>query len=294
MRAFGFTVAAILAGCGFSPVHANELATGNQARSLVPIIIPVSAPVDLNFKSRDAILGMREKAVEKYPQLLLDMYDPGECFDLLEGGKPWWGLYGLHVYREGNRSIEGPSKESVYLMNPFRLVAAEGNNIGVFRRNSLTPPEMQTPGFPFNWNSKSVKFDARNSMSQETYDVTGYHRGLAKWLSKLSADRVVQEFSLIAYNARDFGLNFMYLDPKNSINVRKWASRDALEIPQMIHCGGSCGYPGGCNNMSPHRAELDNNRLNKLPARAYLKLWHDRPRDPNTAAPDFVVVLDFI
>lgn len=237
---------------------------------------------------------MREKEVAKYPQLLSEPYTPGESFDLLEGGKPWWGLYGLHVFREGKRSIEGPSKESVYFLSPFRLVAAEANNIGVFRPNSLTVQELKTPGFPFYWNSRAVKFDARNAMSQETYDVTGYHRALAKWLPKLKRDVVVQGFSLIAYNARDMGLYYMYLDPKNSLNVQKWSSRDALEIPQMLHCGGSCGYPGGCNNMSPHREETDNNRLTKLPARAYVKLWRERPRDPNTSKPDFVAVLDFI
>jgi len=105
---------------------------------------------------------------------------------------------------------------------------------------------------------------------------------------------VIQNFSLIAYNARDFGFPFMYLDPKNSLNLVPWKSPDALEIPQMIHCGGSCGYPGGCNNMSPHRVELDNNRLTRLPARAYLRLWRERPKDAKTSSPDFVMVIDFI
>jgi hypothetical protein len=46
--------------------------------------------------------------------------------------------------------------------------------------------------------------------------------------------------------------------------------------------------------MSPHRVETDNNRLQKLPARAYIKLWRDRPRDPQTSPADFVMVIDFI
>lgn len=286
----------LFTGCSqlSTTAHGNELAIGKCAKTNAPVIIPMVEPVNLNWKPRDEVLGMRAKEVGKFRSLLLDSYEPGELFDQMEDRKPWWGLHGLHIYRQGNRAIEGPSKESVYLLNPFRLVAAEANNIGIWKAGSLSPRDLNTPGFPFNWNSGPLKFDSRNSMAQVTYDVTGYHRALAKWIPKLRGDTVIQDFSLIAYNARDFGMNFMYLDSTRSLNVQPWASKDAFEIPQMIHCGGSCGYPGGCNNMSPHKTETDNNRLKKLPARAYLKLWRDRPRDPITAPADFAMVIDFI
>jgi hypothetical protein len=274
--------------------NANELAIGKRAKINSTLMIPITGAVELDWKTRDEVLGLREHEVRKYPQLLYDDYQPSECFDLIEDHKPWWGLWGLHVYRQGQHAIDGPSKESEYLLNPFRLVAAECNNIGIFKENAFTERELQARDFPFIWQSGPVKFDARNCIAQVTYDVTGYHRQLAKLIPKLKHDVVIQNFSLIAYNARDFSLPFMYLDTKNSINVTPWERRDCIEIPQMLHCGGSCGYPGGCNNMSPHRPELDQNHLKKLPARAVLKLYSQRPRDPEVTPADFTMVLDFI
>jgi hypothetical protein len=262
---------------------ANYLSVGKAAKSQNPILIPINPMVELDWKSRDEVLGMREKLVNKFPQLLGEDYIPGECFDMIEDNRPWWGLWGLHVYRQGQRSIDGPSKESDYLLNPFRIVATEPNNIGIFKTNSLTTKDLSSPDFPFVWKSGPVRFDARNAMAMVTYDITGYHKQLARWIPKLVADTVIQDFSFIAYNARDFGLPYMWLDPAKSINVRAWQRKDPVEIPQMIHCGGSCGYPGGCNNMSPHRVEFDNNRIQKLPARAYIKLFKEMQRDPNTA-----------
>lgn len=254
----------------------------------------MNPPVELDWKTRDDVLEMRAKEINKYPLLMSDRYEPGECFDLIEDARPWWGLYGLHVYRKGTHAIDGPSKESEYLLNPFRLVAAEPVNIGIFKPGALTERQLASKDFPFAWKSSAVKFDAKNCMALVAYDVTGYHRQLAKWLPALTGDVVIQDFSLIAYNARDLSLPFVYLDPAQSINVSPWKRKDAVEIPQMIHCGGSCGYPGGCNNMSPHTVEMDNNHITALPARAYLRLWKERPRDVLRDRPDFVMVLDFI
>lgn len=284
-------------GCGMwrsGHANANELALGSKAKINSVLTIPITPPIELDWKTRDDVLGLREKEIRKYPQLLADQYVPSECFDLVEDNKPWWGLWGLHVYRQGKHAIDGPSKESEYLLNPFRLVAAECNNIGIFKENAFTERELNVKDFPFVWQSGPVKFDARHSLAQATYDVTGYHHALARYISKLKHDTVIQNFSLIAYNARDLGLPFMYLDSKNSINVTPWARHDCIEIPQMLHCGGSCGYPGGCNNMSPHTPELDQNHLKKLPARALLKLYSKRPRDPEVDPADFTVMLDFI
>jgi hypothetical protein len=283
----------VLNACG-GRSGANELAVGKKAKTSGVVRIPMNAPIELDWKSRDDILGMREKELNKFPQLMYDTYMPGECFDLIEDGRPWWGLYGLHVYRQGQKAIDGPSKESEYLLNPYRLVAAEPNNIGIFRPNSFNEKQLATKDFPFAWKTGPLIFDARNSMAQITYDVTGYHHELAKWIPHLKGDTVIQNFSLIAYNARDLAYPFMYLDAAKSKNVRAWGKNYAIEIPQMIHCGGSCGYPGGCNNMSPHTAETDNNHLTGLPARAYLKLWSERPRDAEKDPADFTMVIDFI
>ena len=84
--------------------------------------------------------------------------------------------------------------------------------------------------------------------------------------------------SLIAYNARDLRFNYLYVDTGQSDGVVSANNeRKAVEVRQYIHCGGSCGYAGGCNNMSPTQAELDI-ELTKVPAKAYIKLWRDNPK----------------
>lgn len=276
------------------PAWSNDLALGAKAKVKTPVMIPISPPVGLNWKTRDQVLELRDREVQKHKNLLRGFYEPGEVFDQIMDNKPWWGVHGMLIYGPGLRSIEGPSKESIYLLNPFRLVAAEPNNVGIWSPAAVTKKDLQDPAFPFYWTCSPVRFDAVNSTQHMTCYVSTYHKLLAKWRKKLSENPLINGFSLIAYNARDFGFNFMYLDYTKSKNVQPWRSKDPFEIPHYIHCGGSCRYPGGCNNMSPHRVETDENVLLGLPARAYIKLWRNRPRDPITSPADFVVVIDFV
>jgi hypothetical protein len=98
-------------------------------------------------------------------------------------------------------------------------------------------------------------------------------------------------FALVGYNARDFGYHWLWVDPELSSNIQcVMEPKSATEIRQFIHCGGSCGYPGGCNNMSPGIAELDRMRYTALPAMAYIQLWKNKPsnvQDP----PDLTFIL---
>jgi hypothetical protein len=97
-------------------------------------------------------------------------------------------------------------------------------------------------------------------------------------------------FDLAAYNARDLGYNFIKVDYRLSKGL-KHTEADVIEIKQYIHCGGSCGYPGGCNNMSPAVKELDDFHLTALPAQAIIYLWRQKPSG-NQAA-DLTLVMNF-
>ena len=96
--------------------------------------------------------------------------------------------------------------------------------------------------------------------------------------------------SLSAYNARDFGFNFLAIDTNRSQNVRTLIPSTTL-APNLhfIHRGGSCGYPGGCNNMSPYQDEIEFS-VKTLPAEVVVKLWRTRPAAPEVVA-DAIVVL---
>lgn len=66
-----------------------------------------------------------------------------------------------------------------------------------------------------------------------------------------------------------------------------------MTIRSFVHRGGSCGYPGGCNNGSPYQAELDHILVEELPARMVLKLWRLLPEGVGTPAElEFVIRLE--
>jgi hypothetical protein len=110
------------------------------------------------------------------------------------------------------------------------------------------------------------------------------------WLTK-PFDALSYRFGLIAYNARDFGFGYLYVDPVASKNVTRRGKLDsASDLLQFIHRGPSCNIPGGCNNMSPPLPELDKWKATGLPAEAHIRLWKLRPVTVNDP-PDMSFVI---
>jgi hypothetical protein len=100
-------------------------------------------------------------------------------------------------------------------------------------------------------------------------------------------------FNLIAYNARDMNFGNLYVSYENSLNISKTNQpTEPYTIPQYIHQGDSCGYPGGCNNMSPITPEIDALSVVRLPAKAEIWLWKNLPASLETQ-PDFTYVIHF-
>ncbi len=280
--------------CAF-PVNsnANQLSLGKESKVPGTIMIPVVSFSSLNGITIEDLYKKRSEAVFKYKQLLSDTYEPSDSiFGSCESKKPWWGTWGMYVYRQGQRAIVGPSKESIYLFNPFRLVSAEQHSVGLWDPRSLSDADLRDPKFPFVWESGPVLFNPKLRTAQVWYNVSKFNNQLLEYQKNMRVHLTsINGFSLIAYNARDFGLNYIYMDPIKSINMRRWRAQ-AVPITQFLHCGGSCGYPGGCNNMSPFIEELDKNSFRKLPARAYLKLWSIEPETVSNP-PDFTYIIDF-
>ncbi len=87
-------------------------------------------------------------------------------------------------------------------------------------------------------------------------------------------------FCLLPDNARDLNLHYLYVSPEGMVNVsRPDLPGRPVPIRHFIHRGGSCRYPGGCNNGSPYQKELDGYQVNALPALLDVLLWHDPPDD---------------
>jgi hypothetical protein len=275
--------------------YGNVLAIGDRAMSAEPIEVPINPLGDLNFKSRADILAWRTQYLYKSPALLSGPYSPlPEIFDQIEDNRPWWGVHGAFVWGAGQKSIEGPAEESRFILNPLLLVGANPNSAEIWNQEAITQEDLADPSFPFCWLAKSLKWYPNQALVQATYDVTAFNKDLEARKSKLTASPSdVNRFGLIAYNARDFGFNYIYLDTKKSINVTADESNnDPVQIVQMIHCGGTCQYPGGCNNMSPAMPAIDYFRFSELPARANIRLWRNRPGSTDEK-PDLTYLLDF-
>jgi hypothetical protein len=60
-----------------------------------------------------------------------------------------------------------------------------------------------------------------------------------------------------------------------------------------LHKGGSCGFPGGCNNMSPDHPAVQEIKIQKLPALLEVFLWKKQPASLEVT-PEITVKLRFI
>jgi hypothetical protein len=256
--------------------YRNALALGSNGQDGV-VDIAIQEPTDFDFKSRDEILRLRAEAVAAKSQMLARPYRPlGSVFGQIVDGVPWWGTDGQFYFGPGQHSIDGPSEEARFVLNPYLLVAPD------FRddwHDLLTPAEL--PGFQLYCSPHSLRWRPRDAYAEVTY----------------SADCIAKRrwpvFDLIAYNARDFNLDYLYISYADSKNVAKKNPPDtAYRNPQFIHKGGSCGYPGGCNNMSPMTPPIDGLRVTGLPASVVVRLWAEQPASV-AQTPDMTYVIHF-
>jgi hypothetical protein len=287
-------IAGLLAPSVQAQENTNKFAVGRDAKVKNKVLIEVNYPVHFNYKKRDDILTMRSKEVAKHPELLHGTYTPyNPIWGAIEDGKPWWGTAGACVFDSGRRSMEGPAEESRFVMNPFLFVGANPGSTGIWNQAQFTQKQINDPAFPYFWQPESLEIDPQRAVGKVSYNITGYQSKILA-TGMLRGPAYINRFSLVAYNARDFGYKFIYFNQEKSIHVSNDHPTDeAVSIKQFIHCGGTCGCPGTCcNNMSPFTAEIDRLRLTKLPARAVVYLWREEPEkiDKN---PDMVFLLEF-
>jgi hypothetical protein len=255
----------------------NRLAIGKAAK-VDTVAISIQTPVELDFKTKAQVLQLRQDAVQLHPELLVGKYIPSEAvFGQIVDGLPWWGMYGEFYYGKGDQSIAGPSEETRFIMNPYLLAAPDFWNWwqGVINEADLTTFPLVCPPSDLLWKPSQA-------YAEVTYATDCIAIRQDDWL-----------FDLIAYNARDLNLNYIYVSYADSVNVTKQDQPQAAYAnPQFIHRGTSCGYPGGCNNMSPPTSDLDGLQLTGLPAKIMIWFWIDQPASTRQA-PDMRFVIYF-
>lgn len=273
----------------------NSLAVGSQAK-IQAVNLAINAPTKIDFKSRKEIESLRREFVFQHPELLLYRYEPySKIFGQIVDGKPWWGLNGQLFYDSGNQSIEGLSEETRFINNPYLLVAAnmvlDGYTFSTDRYASKA--DLARTALPLDCEPAQIYFYPPQAREDITYNVSNFLKESARYVD-LPKQLSSAKFDLVAYNARDFGYNFLAVSPQYSRNISR-THATPVPINQFIHCGNSCGYPGGCNNMSPYSKELFDLTLGALPAQAVIYLWKKKPQAPSQLQrPDFMVILNFI
>lgn len=301
-RPVNWSIALALASMFFfySSIDQCARASTNSLKLGPLAVMPDGSPLYLNrtqafnYLSKEDVLRQRINAVMSVSSLVNTPYTPTSAvFDEIVDGKPWWGMAGQYIWGEGQRSIEGPSEESRFILNPYLLVAANPWTAKIWNQEQITEDDLNNQDFPYTWTPQELRYWPRKKMAQVIYDVTAFNGKLKSMSNKLDSTEPNLRFGLVAYNARDFGYGFLFLSPQHSLNVENsYRGNYPIEIKQYIHSGDSSKFPGGCNNMSPAMDEIDKLTIKQLPARAVVYLWKTRPPLATDPA-DFTFVLDF-
>ncbi|MDQ7822720.1 MAG: hypothetical protein RDV48_08015 [Candidatus Eremiobacteraeota bacterium] len=244
--------------------------------------IPLSPPVELDYLTRNEIFSLRRAAMKKHPSFIPASYEPSEgVFGGIVDRKPWWGMLGVYYYSFGEKCTEGPSEESRFIVNPYLLVGVREScsyDLAKFGRKSLKPEDFSPRALALEWSSDGTE-------GKVTYDVSRFWKKFDDLLKKEHIrfqNEDIKELYLIAYNARDLGFPFLYVDASRCRNVIIPDNR-LVGIPQYIHLAYNCGNPEGVNNMSPYCSQLIV-RLKDLPAYVETRLWRSAPRQVNEKA----------
>ncbi len=254
---------------------ANDLAVGHAA-VVEKVSISLNPPADFNFKGKDTLLSMRTAQVVKHQNLLTSKYIPDpECYGQIEDQKPWWGTLGLSYYGPGQNSIKGLSLESRFFLNPF-LLAGDRSGLGL-PKDRVTEADLTRKVYPTYLQPSNLVWYPKLRRGEVTYDVSGYKKQMCTLFGYEKYDlRGPRDLTLI--NARDLGLKFTFIPPNWSSNITIGTPmKSVMRIPNFIHRGDSCGYPGGCNNQSPDTPWLQSFTIDKLPARIGFVFWKKPP-----------------
>lgn len=268
-------LALILLGSLLSPVAAER----PRVRDLS---VRINALEEFDFLTKDQVLERRRLWVAAVPALAPENYRPSEkVFGDIGHGKPWWGIDGMYGHGHSPRSIDGPSEESRFVVNPYLLV-------GVIEPHGWAghegPPDPAVDFYPV---PSSLKYRSPSEASVR-YHVTDHFSYLMR---NNFADAEKRTLAVIAYNARDLGYTHLLLDQAASRGVAWPNGARPVRIRQLIHVGQSCGFEGGCNNASPAQPEMDIT-LETIPATAVFRLWRAEPASADAPA-DMMFTVEF-
>lgn len=264
--------------------HVNDLIINQNDNSIYNIAI--NEPTELDFLTKQQVFDIRKKYAAMSPAVIPADYTPSDTvFGQIEDNKPWWGLI---TTKPGEHSIDGLSEESRFVNNPLLLVGVTDSS---FRRVL----ELEIPGnYP---KPTSLSFYPSKKTIIVVYNLLDYCReqGLLNNDGTFWVDGKIGDLVLECINARDFGYNYAYAYSAPNIafnNKNDNLTTGVYQINDFLHTGGSCRYPGGCNNASPYQGFLYLDAPKMLPASIGIRLWKQKPQDMNSPA-DLYYIINF-
>lgn len=268
-------------------VRANEIILNSEKK----IKIPWMNAREFDGLTKNQIMNERVNELSKFPELVdLKNYSPvPEVFGMIVDGKPWWGTHGQYFFGSGGRSPEGPSEEAFNILNPFVLLVPYANIYGRewgayhwerWKEAHLNEAQIVKPDFPLFLMPESGIYEPGKKRVEVYINASHFFDRLSSE-TKLKIKKGWLSFELEDLNARDFGYNYAWFDRAHSKNANQkeenYNSKRAYKTQDYIHLGGSCGYPGGCNNASPQNLRREGFYTEAWPAEFYFKLWKQEP-----------------
>jgi len=284
----------MVTACSIIPASVNSLAVGKSANEHNEVSFPANGLHSFSGMKKSEILEVRTQAVREHEKLISGSYVPSEdVFGQIVDGRPWVGLEGVSFWGKGPNISRGQAWQSQQICNPFILVAADVyTESSRFDRLRFKNKEaLASGGCPSRCQPSQISIKPDLSQGSVTYDVSQFIQNANSFYNPaLTASDLV--FALETCNARDFGYQYLYVDPTKS-SVGSNGYNTPVQISQYFHCDNSCGLTGGCNSLSPDVLELRNFKLIGLPSRCHVLLWKQAPSSNVADKPDFTFDIDF-
>lgn len=270
----------------------NTLSLGRDAKAQSPITLTMNGEMNLNGKSKEEVLNYRKKYVAQHPELLAGDYQPDAAtFGNISDGKDWWGIQGQVFHSMGSIPANtGLARDSIYLFNPFWLVAPNIIVKSVMRDATRfhTIKEFSQSHFPTLALPKKIVIYPNEAREEFTYNVLDiYNRANEVTAKPIQFSNI--NFDLFSYNAKDFGYKYLYIDPNKSSNINKYPNA-VIPISECFDTRSVDSVK--CNEAFPIDEKVTGFNFKSLPARLQINLWKDKPAS-SVVKPDFTVTLNF-
>ncbi|MBX7138350.1 MAG: hypothetical protein K1X83_10225 [Oligoflexia bacterium] len=296
-----FLVALTLGGCTRRdlPDNLNSLSLGQDSKQASPARIALAQPIDISGFTAGQLQNLRSESLKQSQDVLAAEYHSWEpLFSRLDPAKPWVTISGFQYYGLDKLCGAGDSLESLTLLNPLMLLSPRFLGLSRAVPNFEWNPErvheesIKQPDFPLYPKPMRLEWNAKEATATLSYDLTAY---LAKVNPLLKSSIAPADifFSLSGYNAIDFNLRYIYLNPGEALNMKLgYVPPGPVELVDLVVSRPLAKGHAACNASMLPAPELRRFSLTALPAELHAALWKTAPASKESP-PDMRFILVF-